>query len=148
MTDFVRLKLFCRPQQLAAPRFIHKIQWVATPLLLSLLSHTHNHCRPAEILIQGWATFLVGGPYVGRRSPSRAGLLDGSSSICSTTIYYCQGRSDCTAKKKDLHTPHMSCFLPKISVKQWRSKKLQKGGHNFHIFFDVFFIQQNYFKAD
>ena len=34
---------------------------------------------------QGWATSLVGGPYVGRRSPSRAGLLDGSSSISSTT---------------------------------------------------------------
>ena len=29
--------------------------------------------------------FLVGGPYVGRRSPSRAGLLNGSSLISSTT---------------------------------------------------------------
>ena len=38
------------------------------------------------LLTQGWATVLVSGPHVGRRSPSRAGLLDGSSSICSTTI--------------------------------------------------------------
>ena len=37
-------------------------------------------------LVQGWAAFLVGGPYEGRLSPSRAGLLlDGSSSIYSTT---------------------------------------------------------------
>ena len=36
--------------------------------------------------MQGWATVLVSGPHAGRRSPSRAGLLDGSSSICSTTI--------------------------------------------------------------
>ena len=28
---------------------------------------------------QGWATSLVGGPYVGRQSPYRAGLLYGSS---------------------------------------------------------------------
>ena len=42
--------------------------------------------RHAQALHQGWATFLVSGPYVGRRSPSRARLLDGSSSICSTTI--------------------------------------------------------------
>ena len=51
--------------------------------------------------------------------------------------YYCQGRSDYKAKKKDLLTPHMSGFLPKISVKQRRSKKLQKGSHNFHIFLMV-----------
>ena len=38
-----------------------------------------------KYLRQGWATSLVDGPYVGRRSPSRAGLLDGSSSISSTT---------------------------------------------------------------
>ena len=41
--------------------------------------------------------------------------------------YYCQGRSDWKAKNV-LHTPQMSCFLPKISVKQWRSEKLHKGG--------------------
>ena len=51
--------------------------------------------------------------------------------------YYCEGRSNWKAKK-GLHTPQMSCFLPKISVKQWRSKKLQKGGHNFHILLIVF----------
>ena len=58
---------------------------------------------------QGWATFLVSGPYVGRRSPSRAGLLDGLSSIFSTTTIVrvaVIGR----AKKKGLHTPQMSCF--------------------------------------
>ena len=37
-------------------------------------------------LKQGWATVLVSGQHVGRRSPFLAGLLDGSSSICSTTI--------------------------------------------------------------
>ena len=30
-------------------------------------------------LYQGWATVLVSGPHAGRRSPSRAGLLNGSS---------------------------------------------------------------------
>ena len=37
-------------------------------------------------LDQGWTTFLVGGPYLGKRSPCRAGLSDGSSSISSTTL--------------------------------------------------------------
>ena len=37
------------------------------------------------VLVQGWATSLVKGPYVGRRSPSRARLLDGLSSISLTT---------------------------------------------------------------
>ena len=41
-------------------------------------------------------------------------------------------------QKKGIHTPQMSCFLPKISVKQWRGEKLQKGGHNFHVFLIVF----------
>ena len=84
-----------------------------------------------EAINQGWATFLVSGPYVGRRSPSRAGLLDGSSSICSTTTIV---RVALIGKqKKGLHSPQMCYFLPKISVKQWRSEKFQNGGHNFHI---------------
>ena len=37
-------------------------------------------------LEQGWATVLVSGPHVGKRCPSRTGLLDGLSLICSTTI--------------------------------------------------------------
>ena len=60
-----------------------------------------------KIIRQGWATFLVSGSYVGRRSPSRAGLLDGSSSIFSTTTIVrvaVIGR-----EKKGLHTPQMSC---------------------------------------
>ena len=49
-------------------------------------------------------------------------------------------------KKKGLHTPLMSCFPPKISVKQWRSEKLQKGGHNFHIFLIVFLFSRTTLK--
>ena len=37
-----------------------------------------------DVLKQGWATSLVDGPYVARRCPSRARLLDGSSSMSST----------------------------------------------------------------
>ena len=48
--------------------------------------------------------------------------------------YYCQGRSDWKAKKKGLHTPQMSCFPSKISVKQWRSEKLQRGAIIFTYF--------------
>ena len=44
-------------------------------------------------LIQGWTTSLVGGPYAGRRNPSLAGLLDGSSVISS------QSRSEWKSKK-------------------------------------------------
>ena len=36
------------------------------------------------------------------------------------------GRSDWKAKK-DLDTPQMSCLLPKISVKQWRSENFERG---------------------
>ena len=62
--------------------------------------------------------------------------------------YYCQGRSDWKAKKeKGLHTPQMSCFPPKISVKQWRSEKFKKRAI-ISTFFDRLFIKQNYFEAD
>ena len=54
--------------------------------------------------------------------------------ICSTTIIVRVALIGKQKKKKGLHTPQMSCFPPKISVKQWRSEKLQKEGHNFHIF--------------
>ena len=61
--------------------------------------------------------------------------------------YYCQGRSDWKAKKKKgLHTPQMSCFPAKISVKQWRSEKLQKKGHNFYIFLIVFLLSRTTLK--
>ena len=33
-----------------------------------------NRMEIAVCAKQGWATSLVGGPYMGRRSPSRAGL--------------------------------------------------------------------------
>ena len=81
---------------------------------------------------------------MGRRSPSRAGLLDGSSSISSTnTIVRVAviGRT-----KKRFTRPQMSCFLPKISVKQWRSEKFQKGGHNFHNFLIVFLFSRTTLK--
>ena len=66
---------------------------------------THNTIK------QEWATFLVSGPYVGRQSPSRAGLLDRSSSICSTTTIV---RVALIGKQKTgLDTPQMSCFSPK-----------------------------------
>ena len=54
-----------------------------------------------NILFQGWATFLVSGPFVGRRSPSRAGLLDGSSSIYSTTTI---ARIALIGKQKKVYT--------------------------------------------
>ena len=44
-----------------------------------------KNAQGKKFLEQGWATSLIGGPYDGRRSLSRAGLLDGSSSISSTT---------------------------------------------------------------
>ena len=47
--------------------------------------------------------------------------------------------------KKRTTCPQMSFFLFKLSVKQWRS---EKGGHNFHIFFNRLFIRQNYFEPD
>ena len=93
---------------------------------------------------QGWATSLVGGPYVGRRSPFRAGLLDASSSISSTTAIVriaVIGR----AKKRSTR-PQMSCFLSKISVKQWRSEIFQKEGHNFYNFLIVFLFGRTTLK--
>ena len=60
-------------------------------------------------LDQGWATVLVSGPHVGRRSPSRAELLDGSSSICSTTTIV---RVALIGKqKKGLQSTHSSDVL-------------------------------------
>ena len=63
--------------------------------------------------------------------------------------YNCQGRSDWKSKKRSKRPtrPQMSCFLPKISVKQWRSAKFQKG-LIISTLFDHLFIRQNYFKAD
>ena len=59
-------------------------------------------------LNQGWATSLVGVPYVGRRSPSQAELLHGLSSKFSTTFIVRAaliGRA-----KKDLHVLRCSVF--------------------------------------
>ena len=80
-----------------------------------------------------------------RRSPSRAGLLDGSSSIFSTTTIIrvaVVGRE----KKKVYTLLRCPVFLSKISVKQWRREKLQKGGHNFHIFLIVFLFSRTTLK--
>ena len=94
---------------------------------------------------QGWATFLVSRLYVGRRSASWAGLLEGSSSIFSTTTIVrvtVIGRE----KKKVYTLLRCPVFLPKISVKQWGREKLQKGGHNFHIFLIVFLFSRTTLK--
>ena len=116
------------------------------------------------ILRRGWATSLVGGLHKGRRSPSRDGLLDESSSISLTTTIVraaligkakkkrsTRPQMPCSSpkksKKRSTH-PQMSCFPPKISVKQWRSKKFWKGCHYFHNFFNCPFIRQKYFEAD
>ena len=72
--------------------------------------------RATVLLKQGWATSSIGGPYVGRRSPSRARLLDGSSSISSTTTIVKAALIG--SAKKSSTRPQMSCFPPKISVKQ------------------------------
>ena len=85
----------------------------------------HPPDRSSMTISQGWATVLVSGPHVGGRSPSRAGSLDGSRSVCSTTIIVRVALIG--QQKKGVHTPQMFCFPPKISVKQWRSGKLQKG---------------------
>ena len=61
-----------------------------------------------KIIRQGWATFLVSGPYEGRRSPSRAGLLERSSSIFSTTTIVRVAVIE--REKKGLPTPQMSCI--------------------------------------
>ena len=81
---------------------------------------------------------------MGRRSPSRAGILDGSSSISSTTTIVRVAQTG-RAKKRSTR-PQMSYFLPKISVKQWRSEKFQKGGHNFHTFLIVFLFGRTSLK--
>ena len=72
-------------------------------------------------IAQGWATSSIGGPHVGKQNPSRARLLDGSSSISSTTTIV-KAALIGSAKKRSTR-PQMSCFPPKISVKQRDSKK-------------------------
>ena len=62
-----------------------------------------------------WASSLVGGPYVGRQSPCRAGLLNGSSSISSTTTIV---RVALIGKqKKGLHILRCPVFLRKRAKK-------------------------------
>ena len=68
---------------------------------------------------------------------SRAESLHGSSSTFPTTTIVkvaVIGR----AKKRSTR-PQMSCFLPKISVKQWRSEKFQKGAIISTIFLSFFY---------
>ena len=69
-----------------------------------------------HVLVKGWATFLVGGPCVGRRSFSWARLLDGSSSIFSTTTIVrvaLIGRA-----KKNLHVFRCPVFHRKKAKKR------------------------------
>ena len=66
-------------------------------------------------LIQEWATSLVDGPYVGRRSPSRAGLLDGSSSISSTATIV---RAALNGKAEKVHTFSDVLFFTKKGQKK------------------------------
>ena len=72
-----------------------------------------------------------------RQSSSRAGLLNGSSSISSTTTIvraaligkqkkFTHPQMSCFSTKKSKKRStrlQMSCFVPKISVKQCRSEK-------------------------
>ena len=76
---------------------------------------------------------------MGRRSPSRAELLNGSSSISSTTTivrvvligqqkkWFTHPQMSCfftkKSKKRSIRL-QMSCFVPIISVKQCRSEKI------------------------
>ena len=53
--------------------------------LINFFNNVQSKAFEPLMLEEGWATSLVGGPYVGRRSPSQARLLNGSSSIFSTT---------------------------------------------------------------
>ena len=85
---------------------------------------------------------------MGRRSPSQTGLLDGPSLYLQQLllsgslwleeqkkVYMSSDVLFFTEKEQKKSTRlQMSCFLPKISVKQCRSKNFLKGGHNFHIF--------------
>ena len=57
---------------------------------------------------------------MGRRSPSRAGLLDGSSLISSNN-YYCHGRSDCKGKKKVYTSSDVLFFTEKMQRKVYTS---------------------------
>ena len=49
--------------------------------LINFFNNVQSKAFEPLMLEEGWVTSLVGGPYVGRRSPSQAGLLNGSSSI-------------------------------------------------------------------
>ena len=82
---------------------------------------------------------------MGRQSPSRAVLLERSSSTFLTTTIV---RVAVIERKKKKVCTLLRCpvFLPKISVKQWRREKLQKGGHNFHIFLIVFLFSRTTLK--
>ena len=70
-------------------------------------------------LNQGWATSSIGWPYVGRRSPSRAELLNGSSSISSTTTIVRVAQIE--SKKKSLHILRCTVFLRKRAKKVYTS---------------------------
>ena len=117
--------------------FLTLLTAVAAELLFQFKSDVEFKCVSHLGLPQRWATSLVDGPYGGRRSPFPAGLLDGSSSISSTTtvvkaaligkakksphILRCPVPHQKRAKKRSTR-PQMSCFVPKISVEQWRSE--------------------------
>ena len=88
--------------------------------MYNYVSECESYQTAIETLEQGWATSSIGGPYVGRRSPSRARLLGGSSSISSTTPIV-KAALIRSAKKRSTR-PQMFCFPPKISVKQQDGK--------------------------
>ena len=79
--------------------------------------------------------------------PGRIITVDGSSSIFSTTTII---RVAVIGREKEKVYTLLRClvFLPKISVKQWRREKLQKGSHNFHIFLFVFLFSRNTLKLN
>ena len=122
-------------------------EWAAFKLLCSskayriqmlYITKQSQATGPNDPIYQGWATSFVGGPYVGRRSPSQAGLLNGSSSISSTTTIvgvtligkqkkrFTHPQMSCFSMKKSKKRStrlQMSCFVPKILVKQGRNEK-------------------------
>ena len=82
---------------------------------------------------------------MGRRSPSRAGLLYGSSSISSTTLIV---RVALTGRaKKGLHVLRCPVFYRKYRRSSGVARNFKRGAI-ISTLFDRFFIRQNYFKAD
>ena len=63
---------------------------------------------------RGWPTALVDGPFVVKRIPSRAGLLDESSSVSSATTIVRAALIRRVTKRST--RPQLSCFPLKISV--------------------------------